>query len=457
MTSRTSTPGTIRIRAPGADPNLPTLGTQQYEWQGWDPATSVSTYTPADQHPQGVNQDYFTSWNKQAPGYSAADDQYGYSAVYRSQPLDDRIKAAAAGGRKMTKVELVRAMQDAATVDLRGDHVLPLALDVIGTAPTGDAALDASLAALRKWVASGAHRIVRGGPPATGVGYDEAQAVRLIDAWWPLWIAAEFKPKLGTALCDSIVALLPVDERPGHVGSAFQQGWWGYANKDLRAVLGRPVAGGPTGYCGAGDRAACRQVLLDTLKQAAAVPATSVYPADDDCAGGDQYCHDAVTHQAIGGITQDKMHWTNRPTYQQVVEFPARRGDNVNNLAAGRPAKASSTFIGFSPAAAVDADQGTRWSSGLLGTNQWVSVDLGSTVPIARSVVTWDSAYAADCAIQVSTNGTTWREVARITGGNGGVDSLTFPTTQARYVRLQGIRPATLLGYSVREIAVYGR
>ena len=36
----------------------------------------------------------------------------------------------------------------------------------------------------------------------------------------------------------------------------------------------------------------------------------------------------------MGGITQDKIHWQNRPTYQQVVQFPSRRGQNVTNLAA---------------------------------------------------------------------------------------------------------------------------
>ena len=31
---------------------------------------------------------------------------------------------------------------------------------------------------------------------ANGV-YDEAEAVRIMDAWWPRWVAAEFKPTLG--------------------------------------------------------------------------------------------------------------------------------------------------------------------------------------------------------------------------------------------------------------------
>lgn len=51
-------------------------------------------------------------------------------------------------------------------------------------------------------------------------------------------------------------------------------------------------------------------------------PATEVYPDDANCAAGDQWCADAVIHRPIGGISQNTINWQNRPTYQQVVEFP---------------------------------------------------------------------------------------------------------------------------------------
>jgi hypothetical protein len=82
-------------------------------------------------------------------------------------------------------------------------------------------------------------------------------------------------------------------------------------------------------FCGGGNLGACRQVLLDTLRQAAAQPATSVYPGDASCAAGDPWCADAIAHHAIGGITDPLIAWQNHPTYQQVVAFPRRRGDDV--------------------------------------------------------------------------------------------------------------------------------
>jgi hypothetical protein len=155
-----------------------------------------------------------------------------------------------------------------------------------------------------------------------------------MDAWWPLLIEAEFKPGLGDDLYRALTGNLAIDESPAashgatgaHSGSAFQYGWWAFADKDLRQVLGQPVPG-PLAktYCGGGALAACRDALLATLKQATAKPATEVYPADDSCKAGEQLCSDAIIHRALGGITHPAISWQNRPTYQQVVEFPSHR------------------------------------------------------------------------------------------------------------------------------------
>lgn len=40
--------------------------------------------------------------------------------------------------------------------------------------------------------------------------------------------------------------------------------------------------------------------------------------------------------------------------------------------------------------------------------------------------------------------------------GDGGTDDLSFPAVTARYVRILGVRPATVYGYSIYEFGVYG-
>ncbi|CAG7657253.1 penicillin acylase family protein [Actinacidiphila bryophytorum] len=321
--------GTNPVRADGVDASFPVWAQSAYDWRGWDPATNTASYTPPSQHPQSVDQDYYVSWNnKQAPGYTSAG--FGNGAVHRADLLDDRVKALVHTGG-VTRSALVKAMDDAALTDLRGEDVLPELLQVINSAPVTDPQEAAAVQQLTAWSAAGAKRHETSAGSHT---YANADAVRVMDAWWPLLVQGEFQPGLGGGLYTALTADLTVDESPSaghgptgsHAGSAFQYGWWSYVDKDIRQVLGAPVAGPlARAYCGGGEKAACRDVLLSTLKQAAAVPAASVYPGDDGCGAGDQWCADSIVQRPLGGVTDDRISWQNRPTYQQVVEFPTHR------------------------------------------------------------------------------------------------------------------------------------
>ncbi|WP_329454171.1 penicillin acylase family protein [Streptomyces sp. NBC_01497] len=321
--------GSNPVRAPGVDASLPVLAGPAYEWQGFDPDDNTADYTPPDQHPQSVDQDYYVSWNnKQAAGYDAA--AFGEGSVHRANLLDDRVKALVAKVG-VTRSALTRAMADAAVTDLRGEDVLPDLLAVLRSAPVTDAQVENTVQKLENWVADGSKRreTTKGSH-----AYADADAIRVMDAWWPALVKAEFQPALGDDLYSALTTDLTIDEAPSaghgptgsHAGSSFQYGWWSYVDKDLRAVLGKPVSGAlGAKYCGGGDLTVCRSALLDSLKQAAAEPASQVYPGDDGCAAGDQWCADSIVQRPLGGVTDDRVTWQNRPTYQQVVEFPAHR------------------------------------------------------------------------------------------------------------------------------------
>lgn len=321
--------GVNPVRPAGVDPNLPTWAKPQYEWVGWDPGTNTATNTAFAAHPNSIDQDYYISWNnKQAKQYTSAG--YGKGSVYRSNLLDSRIKALINSGNKISRADVVKAMEDAGVTDLRGEDVLPDLLQVIDTAPVTDPTEAAAVSKLRSWLNDGAKRKESS---AGSHSYADSDAVRIMDAWWPLLVKAEFEPGMGSDLYTKMTGALQIDESPSspelgtsHKGSAFQSGWWSYVDKDLRAVLGKQVAG-PLGekYCGAGSVSACRSVLLSTLAQAAATPADTVYPGDDNCSAGDQWCSDAIIQRPLGGISDDTTNWQNRPTFQQVVQFPTHR------------------------------------------------------------------------------------------------------------------------------------
>jgi acyl-homoserine lactone acylase PvdQ len=320
--------GANPVRAPGVTGQLPTPAAK--EWAGFDPDALTMRTTPFEEHPQLVNtQDYMTSWNnKQAPGYAGADSNL-FSSVFRSDMLDQEIKARLAGGQKLRLVQLVDAMEEAGVTDLRGEAVLPLALRILGT--PRDPALRDAVAKLRAWVADGAQRRDRDHDGT----YEHSDAIRIMDAWWPRWMRAEFEPALGTDLFAQLSAAHGLDNAPNndgqHLGSAYQTGWYGYAAKDLRTVLGGSVKQPYSkAYCGAGDLRACRATLQDSLRAAIAVPNDEVYSGDAQCTDAgephDQDCYDRILFRPLGGATQPLIGWQNRPTYQQAVEVQEHRG-----------------------------------------------------------------------------------------------------------------------------------
>lgn len=328
--------GANPIRAPGTDPSLPILARRRYEWRRWAPGFTdeplTAWTTPPSAHPHVIDQAYLADWNgKQARGYAAADGNWGYGPVYRSGLLDGRIRAQIAGPRRTTLPHLAEAMADAATVGLRGDAVLPWALRVLGDpSRERDPALRDALEKLDAWRRAGAHRI-----DADGDGrYEHAEAIRIMHAWWPRWLRAEFEPALGHDLFERIAAVHPLDNPPNnegdHVGSAWQDGWYSFVQKNLRRALHphAPVRWSRTS-CGGGILRRCRAVLASSLTDALRADPAAVY-RDEVCADagrdGDQACFDAIWHRPLGGMTEPLIPWQNRPTFQQVVEIPGRVG-----------------------------------------------------------------------------------------------------------------------------------
>ncbi|MEU2499458.1 discoidin domain-containing protein [Streptomyces pseudogriseolus] len=133
---------------------------------------------------------------------------------------------------------------------------------------------------------------------------------------------------------------------------------------------------------------------------------------------------------------------------------PAQAAETL--LSQGRPATASSQEgDGYAPSAAVDGNlTGTRWAS-RWSDPQWFQVDLGQRSDLSRVVLTWEGAYGRSYLIQASDDGTDWRTLQTVTGGDGGTDELAV-TGSGRYVRMLGTERSGGYGYSLWEFQVYG-
>ena len=130
--------------------------------------------------------------------------------------------------------------------------------------------------------------------------------------------------------------------------------------------------------------------------------------------------------------------------------------DIPENLAAGCPvtASASDSSHGFTPENVTDGDAGTRWSSAPTGAPQWVAVDLKAAKSLGRIALNWEDAFPKKYAVDLSDDGTSWREVFHGEGRVGGTLAEFAPAT-ARHIRIRMSDAATQWGYSIRELEAW--
>ncbi len=331
-------------RNPHEDPTLPTWGTGKAEWRG---------FLSFRQHPHEVDprQGFFVSWNnKPAPGF-ATDGEYADGQTYRSVMLVRQLRRQLRRTHgHVTRARVVQAMETAASQDLDGLTVTPLLLRYLkGHHQTVHTR--AMLRQLRTWVADGAHRRKA---KAADAQYQHASAIAIDD---------ELVPRLVRALYDRILAKggetgvsstggattagytkVPMqwvntpNSGGAHLGSAYDGGFEGYLMSSLQQLLGRHPADGfgraLTRHECRGGPATCHAAVAHALaaSYAALVAANGTHhvaswtaSTASNAAGQTMPEFDSIAFRALGLVGQPNIDWQNRPTFQQVVEFPRHR------------------------------------------------------------------------------------------------------------------------------------
>jgi acyl-homoserine lactone acylase PvdQ len=317
-------------RAPKTSPDFPILGTGEFDWQGFEPKLHIESDLPFEAHPNAINPDLLVSWNnKQAPGWSAADDNYAYGSIYRMQLIRSHIEADLAGGKKMGIAELVSAMDEAATEDIRAVQLWPILKAALGTPSTPQ--LGEAIAKLESWAADGGHRRDLTNKSISSPGsYQHNEAVTIMDAWWPKLLEAQFGKVLGSSGLGAVQSVLGFGAPyPGSEPAApdFADGWYGYVSKDLRDLLAanglgtKPSAPYSRVYCGGGSLTACRQALQSSLQAALSVTPAQVYGHGACAENAQASCFDMNRWTIASGISVPPFPFQNRPTFQQVVEL----------------------------------------------------------------------------------------------------------------------------------------
>lgn len=284
------TSGLLPKRSAGLDRRLPTLGTGEYEWRG---------YLSGNRHPHAVfgPGGLLLNWNnRSAPGFMHGDDE-PYGSVQRVENFDKWPE-------EVRITDNVGIMNRAATEDVRSS-AWPLVSRALRTGPAPDARDQQILDIMDDWVERDAPRL----DADLDTFYDEAGPV-IMDAIWRPIANAVMSPVIGPLLPQ----LDGVRDLDGLEGAS-------YVDKDLRTLLGDPVKGRfNLSYCGAGDLTACRDSLWQAIHQTAQTVATQQNQADPSL-----WRKPAARTGFVPGLITDTFPSTNRPTFQQVLEFERGR------------------------------------------------------------------------------------------------------------------------------------
>jgi len=289
--------GRLPITAEGTNPQLPTLGNGEYEWKG---------FLSREQHPHEVDpvSGYLTNWNnKPAPGWGQASDNWSWGPIHRVQ----LFKGFGSG---MTEASDVSIMNKAATQDLRSVEIWPTIEAVLDTpgSKVPSALTKEAVKKLKAWVKSGSSRYGKEGP--------KAPAAAIMDAIWTPIGEAVLSPVLGELLPD-FASLDGANNGENSQGSSYGGGWYGYVYKSLREELGDTVAQPfSRGYCGSGNLEACRNSLWTAIEGA-----VNNLESQQGTSEIKAWRAEKVRIDFLPGIDSETMTWTNRSTFQQVIEF----------------------------------------------------------------------------------------------------------------------------------------
>ncbi|WP_186785984.1 discoidin domain-containing protein [Paenibacillus agilis] len=131
--------------------------------------------------------------------------------------------------------------------------------------------------------------------------------------------------------------------------------------------------------------------------------------------------------------SRGKDHALGKPVFCSSEESDVNRKENVN-----------------------DGSSKTRWSSAPGSDHEWICIDLLEEVEIGRVLINWEEAYATSYTIDISNDNERWQTIVNMDSGKGGIEEYSdFGGVMCRYVKLTGVKKATLWGYSLWKLEVY--
>jgi hyaluronoglucosaminidase len=123
-------------------------------------------------------------------------------------------------------------------------------------------------------------------------------------------------------------------------------------------------------------------------------------------------------------------------------------------LRAARASSSGDETSRFPAAAAIDGQDGTRWSSPPVD-GAWWRAELPAPARIGLVTLHWQDAYPSSYRLETSPDGVTWQTAVTVTGSRGGVESLRLDAPGTRFVRVTCDTRATRFGCSLWSASAF--
>ncbi|MGG3281183.1 discoidin domain-containing protein [Paenibacillus solani] len=172
----------------------------------------------------------------------------------------------------------------------------------------------------------------------------------------------------------------------------------------------------------------------------------------------------AADNIIIGNLSPDSVYsisiesvnkWNQSSNERASVQVKTTPLLEEGNLSRYKPVYASSEENDlFVAANTVDQQGATRWSS-LHNDSEWIYVDLGRVKKFSCVLLNWENACAAEYKLQTSNDGEKWNDIYHNQNGKAGIIEINLAEASARYIKVLGIRRASVYGYSLWEISVF--
>ncbi|MHC5118693.1 MAG: discoidin domain-containing protein, partial [Planctomycetota bacterium] len=100
---------------------------------------------------------------------------------------------------------------------------------------------------------------------------------------------------------------------------------------------------------------------------------------------------------------------------------------------------------------AVDGNPSTRWASENNDRGHLI-LDFGKLYEVNQIAIVWESAYAAECKIDIAGEDKRWKTLRQKKNGKGGTDTFKELKSEGRYMRIQCLRYGPHSPWSIWEI-----